>query len=125
MKDDRPGTGALSRREFTLGAGRAALLVSVGAAIEWPRAEAATAAARRAFFTPGQRTLLRVLADVIVPAEDGLASAGETGAVAYLEALASRQKDVARDLRGALAALERQARARHQRALERLEAPQR
>jgi hypothetical protein len=122
LKDKAPEPGRLSRREFVDRAGRAALLVSVGTAIAWPRAAPAAAPVRRAVFTPRQSTLLRQLADVIVPATDGMPSFGEAGAAPYLEALALREPDVARDLRGAMAAAERQARAAYARAVDQLDA---
>jgi hypothetical protein len=125
LKDEAPEPGRLSRREFVDRAGRAALLVSMGAAVEWPRAAAAAAPVRRALFTPRQSILLRQLADVIIPAADGMPSSGEAGAASYLEALALREADVARDLRGAMAAAERQARAAHGRAVDRLDAQER
>jgi hypothetical protein len=67
-----------------------------------------------------QRATLRVAADDLIPASDGMPSAGEAGAGAYLERLVSRHHEVVAPLGAALDAIERLARARHRRAFARL-----
>ena len=68
----------------------------------------------------GERATLGVAADELIPAADGMPSASEAGAVRYVEALASRDADIARTVRGALRAVERAARDGHRRAFARL-----
>jgi hypothetical protein len=74
---------------------------------------------------------LRAAMDAIVPAADGMPSAGEAGVPEYLEIVATRDADVRQQLRRAAAALDRRARpasfaslkgAQRVRALEGLEA---
>lgn len=54
-----------------------------------------------------ERDLLRVTMDEIIPAGDGMPAASEVGGVDYLEQLASRDKQTAKELRESLSALER------------------
>jgi gluconate 2-dehydrogenase subunit 3-like protein len=71
-------------------------------------------------FTPGERALLRRFADEIIPAADGMPSAEEAGAVAYLEALATSDEAVRGQLQAALAAVDKAARQRNRRGFTRL-----
>ena len=60
-------------------------------------------------WTDALGAVLRAAMDAIVPAEGGMASAGEAGVYAYLELVASRDADVRRQLTRAAAALEKRA----------------
>lgn len=53
-----------------------------------------------------ERDLLRAAMDEIIPAGDGMPAASEVGGVDYLDKLAGRDKEVAKELRGSLGALE-------------------
>ena len=110
----------MDRKEFLELVGRSALFAAT-----LSPADIARAASARGPLTPRQRLALRAVADVIVPASEGMPAAGELGAAAYLVRLAAVDTDVAKALRDAMASVERTARARHRVRFERLTAPAR
>ena len=114
----RPGIELLhvNRKEFLTLVGGSALFAATASALEVVTAEAAPPG-RKPVLGPAQRATLKALADEIIPAADGMPSAGEMGAAAYLERAAQRDEGVASALRDALASIEQRARARHRRSL--------
>jgi hypothetical protein len=111
----------MNRKEFLDLIGRSALFAATAPAFDVALGEARP----RSLFTARHRLALRALADEIVPAADGMPSAGELDAVAFLERLAGRDKTVASALRDAIASLERRARAGGRRRFEQLSPPER
>jgi hypothetical protein len=99
---------------------RVLTVVGGSAAAALPRRPDAAAASGAPALTAAERATLRALADEVIPAADGMPSASEAGATAYLEALASREKAVGEPLRRCLRAADRAARSRHHRAFARL-----
>jgi hypothetical protein len=75
------------------------------AAPRWRAGEAAPAPPLDA----PQRALLIAFADEIIPATDGMPSASEMGAAAYLERVAGGDEAIAASLRDAVASVERRA----------------
>ena len=97
-----------TRRRFlvtTLAGTAAASGVARAAAASAPGGSAASSA------WPGTvRVALRAAVDAIVPAADGMPSAGEAGVLEYLELVATRDPDVRSRLRRAASSLDRRAR---------------
>jgi Gluconate 2-dehydrogenase subunit 3 len=92
----------MDRKQFLQ---RIGLLGAAGRALRAVAAEPPSADASP--FTPAEKQGLRVLADEIVPAGEGMPSAGEQGAVAYFEQVGRREKPIGTALRAALGSAER------------------
>jgi hypothetical protein len=113
----------MDRKEFLQIVGRSALFAAASPALE------AVAAGPPPSAVPvlgrAQRPALSALADEIIPAADGMPSASEMGATAYLEHVATIDEGIASSLRDALAALERRAQASRSEPFVRLSGPDR
>jgi hypothetical protein len=96
-----------SRRKFMKAGVVASIAISGGpaATLSSTHAEGRTRNLRTALETR-ERELLRVAMDEIIPAGDGMPAASEVDGVDYLDQLASRDKQTAKELRESLAALE-------------------
>jgi hypothetical protein len=114
----------MNRKEFLTLVGRSALFAATAPALETVAASAAPLVQKRGL-QAAQRATLEALADEIVPAADGMPSAVEMGATAYLERVAKRDEIVASALRDALASIDDRARARHRRPFARVPRPAR
>ena len=113
----------MNRKEFLTLVGRSALFAATASALDAAAARATEAEPpRKGVLDPAQRAALKALADEIIPAADGMPSAGEMGAAAYLERAAQGDEGVASALRGALASIDLHARTRHRRPFARLPA---
>jgi Gluconate 2-dehydrogenase subunit 3 len=96
-----------SRRKF-LGASAAAPIVAPVALDLLTTIEAAPekTASSGALSEP-ERNLLRAAMDEIIPASDGMPGASEAGGLQYLNRITAEDAEVAGDIRGALAALDK------------------
>lgn len=94
----------MDRKQFLTILGRSALLAAAAPALE------GLAEATPARLDAPQRALLNAFADEIIPATDGMPSASEIGAAAYLERVVARDEGVAASLRDAVTTIERRAR---------------
>jgi hypothetical protein len=96
-----------SRRKFMKAGVVASIAISGGTAatLSSAHAEGRTRNLRTALESR-ERDLLRVVMDEIIPAGDGMPAASEVGGVDYLDQLATRDKETAKELRESLAALE-------------------
>src|ERR1700730_14190092 len=96
-----------SRRKFMKAGVVASIAISGGtpATLSSAHAEGRTPNLRSALESR-ERDLLRAVMDEIIPAGDGMPAASEVGGVDYLDQLASRDKETAKELRESLAALE-------------------
>jgi hypothetical protein len=106
-----------TRRRFLAVAG-----VSTAAGL-WGREALAQAAARPSVLTRAERATLSAFADAIIPKAGRMPAAGEAGAVAYLDVLASADEAIAGQLRTALKAIDDGARAARGRGFTRLDGP--
>ena len=111
----------MDRKQFLTIVGRSALFAAAAPALENLAEAAPTATALDA----PQRALLTAFADEIIPATDGMPSASEMGAAAYLERVAATDPAIAASLRDAVTSIERRARAAHAETFVRVPAPAR
>jgi Gluconate 2-dehydrogenase subunit 3 len=111
----------MDRKQFLAIVGRSALLAAAAPALEG-LAEAAPAPLP---LDAPQRALLVTFADELIPATDGMPSASEMGAAAYLERAAAGDEAIAASLRDAVASIERRTRTAHDETFDRLPAPAR
>lgn len=100
-----------SRREFVK-AGIVASIATNGGTAATPCSARDERRTQKLRTTPAalespERDLLSVAMDEIIPAGDGMPAASEVGGVEYLEELARRDKQTAKELRESLSALER------------------
>ena len=111
----------MDRKQFLTILGRSALFAAAAPALEGLGESAPTVR----LLDARQRLLLATFADEIIPATDGMPSASEMGAAAYLERVAAGDEGIAASLRDAVASIERRAREAHAEAFDRLPAPAR
>jgi hypothetical protein len=111
----------MDRKQFLTILGRSALLAAAAPALD-RLGEAATEAPP---LDAPQRAILVAFADEIVPATDGMPSASDVGAAAYLERVAAADEGIAASLRDLVASIERRARESHAASFDRLPAPDR
>jgi hypothetical protein len=111
----------MDRKQFLAIVGRSALLAAAAPALEG-LAEAAPASLP---LDAPQRALLITFADEMIPAADGMPSASEIGAAAYLERAAAGDEGIAAALRDAVGSIERRTRTARAETFDRLPAPDR
>jgi Gluconate 2-dehydrogenase subunit 3 len=111
----------MDRKQFLTILGRSALFAAAAPALENLAEGAPTAPA----LDTTQRALLTAFADDIIPATDGMPSASDMGAAAYLERVAATDPAIAVSLRDSVTSIDRRARAAHAETFVGLPAPAR
>jgi hypothetical protein len=111
----------MDRKQFLTIVGRSALFAAAAPALERLGEAAPPALPRDA----PQGAILAAFADDIIPASDGMPSASDMGAAAYLERVAAGDPAIAASLRDSVTSIDRRSRAAHAETFVRLPAPAR